>query len=993
MGDLIFKVGEITMIKPTKIILILSTFAALLLFAGLSGAGKQKQQKYNKTQYQPKYLPDKIVVKFKSQHSIPKSGSTTGIESVDSQLSQFGVTEIEPVLKSSTQKKSINGRASIENIYNIKLNGEIDPKVAAQMLSQDTNVEYAEVKWMHKFAAIPNDPQYYLMTQFPHVQAPAAWDIVKGEQGSVIISITDSGTDWDHEDLVENIWNNLGEDADGDGHTIEHNGSTWEFDSGDINSIDDDGNGYIDDFIGWNFPAASYDPTSFTGFYHGTAMAGIAATRTNNSTGISSISWNCQLMPIDISHKTMDDLECTAYAYESIIYATENGADIVSCSWGRPGPFSQFGQDVIDFAYNNGTLIVVAALNGHPDFIGDDIDIYPIYPANYKHVLAVGATQRSNDIKSNYSNYGVTVDVFAPADGIRTTDINNQYTTLQIGGTSAATPMTAGLAGLIKTLNSSFTVDQLREQVRVTCDPIDYLNPVFAGKLGKGRINALRAVTDFTFPAIRIDSVSFVDSGGDSVIDAGETVNLTINFINYLATSTNVDVTLSVEDSNITVVNGSSSLGSMNSNEIKSANFQVQISNKTYTGYVLRFYIDITDGSYIDRDFFRLMVRPPLAIHHNTGMVQTSITNRGNIGYVYAYSSVGVGFVYNGKNYLQQAGLLIATDENHISDCLGGEHFLEEYEHDFKPANGTDFKIISPGQHAWEEGTITLVDSLADNPIGVTVKESTFADYRDEYKNFVIFKYIITNNNQTQITNLHAGLAFDWDIRYDNCDFGRYDATRKMGYVINNTSNPTHLVAVKLLTDNSNVHFNAFEENYYANNGFTNQEKWQFLTGGIQTTSLNNTDIFTQISEGPFDIAAGDSIEVAFAAIGANSQQELQASADSAQAFYDNPPPPPPPFSINTKDQVAKEFRLFQNYPNPFNPSTTIEFAIPRSEFVTLKIYNILGKEVATLVSEKLISGSYNYKWDASGLASGLYFYQLITQNGFLQTRKLVLLR
>ncbi|MCP4429439.1 MAG: T9SS type A sorting domain-containing protein, partial [Gammaproteobacteria bacterium] len=129
--------------------------------------------------------------------------------------------------------------------------------------------------------------------------------------------------------------------------------------------------------------------------------------------------------------------------------------------------------------------------------------------------------------------------------------------------------------------------------------------------------------------------------------------------------------------------------------------------------------------------------------------------------------------------------------------------------------------------------------------------------------------------------------------------------------------------------------------------------------------------------------------------------------------IYGNPRPDPPgknpdmgacesplgnPVGIETSplEQLPKTYSLNQNYPNPFNPSTTVEFALPHAGFVTLKIYNILGKEVATLVSERLTAGKYEYQWDASregGVASGVYFYRLQTESDFVQTKKLLLLK
>jgi len=93
-----------------------------------------------------------------------------------------------------------------------------------------------------------------------------------------------------------------------------------------------------------------------------------------------------------------------------------------------------------------------------------------------------------------------------------------------------------------------------------------------------------------------------------------------------------------------------------------------------------------------------------------------------------------------------------------------------------------------------------------------------------------------------------------------------------------------------------------------------------------------------------------------------------------------------------SNSKVVNNYTLEQNYPNPFNPSTTIEFALPKPAFITLKVYNLLGEEVTTLVADKLMAGRYKYDWDANGVASGVYLYRL--QAGeFVQTRKLILMR
>jgi hypothetical protein len=89
---------------------------------------------------------------------------------------------------------------------------------------------------------------------------------------------------------------------------------------------------------------------------------------------------------------------------------------------------------------------------------------------------------------------------------------------------------------------------------------------------------------------------------------------------------------------------------------------------------------------------------------------------------------------------------------------------------------------------------------------------------------------------------------------------------------------------------------------------------------------------------------------------------------------------------------IVNDYSLSQNYPNPFNPSTTISFSLPSKSFVSLKVFDMIGREVATIISEEMSAGSYSRKWNASALSSGVYFYRL-TAGTFVQTRKLCLLR
>jgi serine protease len=918
-------------------------------------------------------MPGVIVIKFKENAA--ELNSTLSKESTlfNKNSQRFQISAMEPVfpfLSAPIDDKKFH----LKNIYYLKFNQQENPVKVAEAFSADPEVEYAEPKYVYPLLEIPNDPEYSSMTQFPFVRADSAWGIIKGGQGNVVVAAVDGGTDWHHQDLLSNIWTNPGEIAD--------------------NGIDDDNNGYIDDVHGWNFANNSNDPTGIAATpqsaAHGTHVGGIMAGVTNNERGISSISWNCRLMPVNVSDPYAD--RSIAYGYEGIVYASSNGADVINCSWGALGGSSHFEQEVINYAYSEGALVVAAAGNDN-----NNNDINPHYPSNYQHVLSVGAISRDNDTKAYFSNYGVSVDVFAPGVNIQSTVPGNNYQSMS--GTSMASPMVAGLAGLLKTFNPSLTVDQLREQIREAAVSIDGSNVSFPGLLGKGRIDALNTVTDFNHPAIRIAGVSFTESDGDGIIQAGETVDAEVSFTNFLNPANNITISLLNNSNNVTILNGSGILSALNPGDTLAANFQFVVGSGTPDGSILQFTTEISSGNYTDRDIFRLIVNPPQFADLNTGILQTAFTTQGNIGWIdfQGDQAGGRGFVYKGEDFLYEGGLLVGTSSTSLSDCIrGADQGIQD--DDFRPAANEFLQIISPGPYSLQEGSILLVDSLASNPLGVMIYQKTFADSSENNNDFVIFQYEIRNPTASAVSNLYVGLFFDWDIieGANVNNFARYDQERRMGYVQNTATNPTKLVASKLLTSSASVSYRSIDNPAEIYDGFTTTEKWNFLSGGLQTQIIDNKDVSTILSEGPFTVPANQSITVAFALIGGSSLSELQANADDAQNFYDNP-------SLNitpANSSLPESFVLNQNYPNPFNPNTVISYSIPATGQVNLRIYNILGQEIRRLVDRSQKAGNYRVTWDARDtdgqrVPSGIYFYKMTYagKGQQSQTRKMMLLK
>ncbi len=318
----------------------------------------------------------------------------------------------------------------------------------------------------------------------------AAWNISTGDE-SIILAIIDSGTDWFHEDLDGNIWVNPGEDLDGDGAVGDFGSPA---NGGDENGIDDDGNGYIDDLMDWDF---DMDDNTIEGrYYHGTAVAGIAGAQTNNYEngayrGVAGVAggWGntpgVSLMIV----RTLFDFFIPEEVLASrialcITYAAENGADILNLSLGVFDNY-YFLQDAVNEAVNNYDCVIVAASH-------NDGSSNIRYPAKYPNTIAVGATDM-NDVWYSYSNYGPELDVVAPAN-VYTTTKNNGYIS-NFNGTSASTPHVAGLAALIRSVDPTLSWSEVRSVIRNTADKV----PGMGGqnrtdKYGYGRVDAQAAL-------------------------------------------------------------------------------------------------------------------------------------------------------------------------------------------------------------------------------------------------------------------------------------------------------------------------------------------------------------------------------------------------------------------------------------------------------------------------------------------------------------------
>ncbi len=503
------------------------------------------------------YMPGQIVIKMKDEQlplmlSKEQRGFSTQYPSINKLMDFHNISIVQKAFPAK-QKPAKAGRTDLSKIYFMKFDGARDVLQVAEDFSRDPNVLYAEPVYIYKTSTTPDDPRYGEQGHFDAVQAEAAWDITQGSS-DVIIGIVDSGVDLDHPDLAANIWVNEDE--------IPGNG------------IDDDGNGYVDDVYGWDFIGASFDdivpdndPDQDNGSDHGTHVAGIASAVGNNGVGVTGMGWNMKILVT--KHSSDDPSISIGYGYSGIVYCADNGADIINCSWGGGG-YSQYAQDVINYAYEQGALVVGAAGNDTPDASYNPPQFCPPhYPSAYDHVLSVSATDNIDRFTS-FSYYGTTVDVAAPGSAILSTIPVSQGSYTRLSGTSMSSPLVAGVAGLVKSVYPDMTPDQITNQIKYTSDNIDDIgtNSLYVqyGGIGEGRVNAYRAVSEAPQPFVEITSVFYDDSiGGNNngKAEPGESIDIRLSLSNLWGDVSDLVISVSSDDYGIVVDDNTSILGSV----------------------------------------------------------------------------------------------------------------------------------------------------------------------------------------------------------------------------------------------------------------------------------------------------------------------------------------------------------------------------------------------------------------------------------------------
>jgi subtilisin family serine protease len=413
----------------------------------------------------------------------------------------------------------------LTHVYRIELSAETNAEEAAALFAGDPHVAWVQRDHTHELDWLPNDPYLHSsgswgqsfgdLWALDRIQAPQAWEISRGE--GVIVAVVDTGIDYHHPDIADNVWVNPGEDLNGDGRVQE---SEW-------NGIDDDDNGFVDDLRGFDFagsrdtnedgdysdPDDLSDPDPFDDRGHGTHVAGTIAAVADNGIGIVGVAPGATVMAVKGFPRAGPGRDSDLW--RGVLYAAANGAEVINTSWScHPVcPENPLGEEVVRLVHAMGAVIVTSAGNKLADVVFNS-------PENMRETITVASSGFDDQRSASFSNFGWLLDLAAP--GGDNSDESGVYLTrrnilslrssadeaaepfavddtyLRNAGTSMAAPHVSGVVALLRSHRPDLGYEEIRRILRLGAD--DLGPPGHDRALGAGRLNALSSLASPPLP-------------------------------------------------------------------------------------------------------------------------------------------------------------------------------------------------------------------------------------------------------------------------------------------------------------------------------------------------------------------------------------------------------------------------------------------------------------------------------------------------------------
>ncbi|MBF9239925.1 S8 family peptidase [Hymenobacter sp. BT683] len=859
------------------------------------------------------------------------------------------------------------GSVDLRGIYQFQVPTTVSLERIRTVLLATGAVEYVEPLYIRYPQYQPNDPladstltslsksQYYLK----QIKAYRAWDITRGDS-SIVIGITDGGVRMTHQDLRQQIKRNYADP---------------------INGIDDDGDGYVDNFNGWDLANNDNDPGYDIKIIHGSLVAGVSSAHTDNGVGIAGTGNKCRFLPLNIYPNTANG---NFAGIEAVVYAADHNCKVINMSWGSPGGFSQLEQDAMTYAaVNRDAVLVAAAGNTNADLM--------FYPASYEHVLSVSGVN-STDQKSPNATFSHRVDLVAPGISILTTQGYHaksgggqaEADYIAVGGTSFAAPLVAGAAALVRWKFPLLSASQVAAQLRQTTDKIDTLpaNAAWVNRMGTGRLNVFRALTEPSQEA-RVMASTFVPAR--AVYLPGDTIRLSVAVQNLLQPIAGLTVTLSSLSPHITVRQGTFVAGDMaslaQSNNARNP-FRVAVASSGIplnTTAILRYHLTGSDG-YESEQFVEIVLNPDYVVL-DANDLKVTLTSRGNLAFDDLFGTIGTGVTYRGSgNILSEGGLILATSSTRVSDRLR-TRYGDTRQSFF---NSAQVVRLQPGPRADQEARAMFQDTIPaagglTRSVGVAVRQRAYAWSSPGRRDFVVLEYTLKNLTADTLKPLYAGLFMDWDVPTQDGsarNAAAWDDTRTMGYCYalgqqNTPSLPAIYAGVQFLRGGSPTAYSIDNNAPLGSavslaDGFSPADKFMTLSSGTSQSNVglpDGTDVSQVIGTRIATLAPGDSTIVAFAMLSAPTLLQLQDAAESATIAYATTLLPTRPSAR------AVDFTL---YPNPTNGPLQVE--LPKNfGAAKVQVLDMTGR----LIKSFPVAGT-QFETSLVGLEPGLYMVRAI---------------
>ncbi len=989
---------------------------AIMLASRPGTFAKEKERPSSKAAGTAQTVPGVVIIKFRAWAPVSFTTGATGVNAVDAILHRIGASEISafhtppPMMKGAMNE----WEAALARMVKVRYKSPDDPQMIARELSAQPLVEYSEPYYIFPLNHTPNDPMLSQQAAVALMKMQEAWDVTTGDT-TVVIGDVDSGVDWTHTDLAASIFINKGE---------------WGA-SGELsnNGIDDDGNGKKDDWHGWDFigngtaqsPQPDNNPMDGA-IGHGTNTSGCAAATANNGIGIAGTGYRVKILPVKAAGETTSGISA---GYEGIIYSADMGCKVINCSWGGTGSYSQALQDVINYANGKGALIVGSSGNNPLDN-----DRVPHWPSSYYHVLNVGSIESSGAV-SSWCTYGASVHVYAPGSSVLTTRKGGGYTSPT--GTSFSSPLTAGVAALVFSVNPTWTPDQVAKQIRVTADP--FSNPPQAKRFG--RVNAFKAVSSnrtlSDIPGVQLRNFIVTTPSGSMLTQAGQTARVEFILENVLApTSAAAVATLELEDTTLAATGATFPLGEMPTFGTKSIVMDLKLSDNPLIseGY-LPVRLRIEDGEYVDYvvgrvgvylqngwhtslsisipTFYSLDVLNPTSVWGTVIVMQNQAPTQ---EYCFRYDGGGWNLAH-GQGYPAKQGAFCITAVDGNTALVGTG-----------PSTGAAAvcKTVNGGQ-TWTSSSVSSITGFVNAIHMFNANEGLFFG---DPKNNIWGIGKTTDGGATWSALATPVTAAAGEAGWNNsCQFigntgwfgsnnGKiYKTTDKGGTWTAYTTPSRHSVDIAFRDQNTGAIRFSTQNNTGSNAiGVTSDggETWTLLTT-IQMTQFGsivmepngkrlwllrdgNSYVSTnlgqtwQVEPRP---SGFDPISVADAYSNGTDTYVYAAGFDvfrfisPFQSFVSS--------AERTGEPSSTDFSLSPLYPNPAHSGVTYaDFRLTKTGTAELSVIDNAGRTVRTVFSAALEAGRHSARVDLTGLPAGLYNVRLAT-GATISSRQVLLLR